>query len=478
MNTVVTPDWDEVRASMHALAKRADLTVLGILVLGAMAAIALGGLNGPWVMGSIMGGALVVAGLAVYKFAPGTTFSRCVLAVCGMLMVALHIQLSLGQSELHFGVFVFLAFLMVYRHWLPIVVAAATIAVHHVLFDRLQLLGLPVFCMTEPDLGRVVLHAVFVVVQTAVEVVIALRMHADAKESAELRALCLPDANGQMTLNVRDVMVTSRTAKAVRSAFDRMNYVVNEANAAAESVVRACAEISQGNENLGRRSDTAVSRLQQTAASMDTLRTSAHHSAQEAVVAKAVASEATTSAHACGSVVRDVVATMEAIHTSSQKIGDIVGLIDSIAFQTNILALNAAVEAARAGEQGKGFAVVATEVRALAQRSAHAAQDVRGLINQSLGHANDGATLVGNAGQSMGELVGQAQRVATLVEAISTSAHQQAEQLQHASAAVQQVDALTQENAALVEQSTSATAALVEQAEKLSRLVIAFRAGR
>ena len=470
--------WDEVQQSMRAQGKRADLTVLGILALGACGAMALGGLNGPWMMATVLAWALFGIGMAAYRISPGSVMSRCVLAVCGMWMVALHIQLSMGLTELHFGVFVFLAFLMVYRDWLPIVVAAGTIAVHHVLFDRLQLMGLPVICMTEPNFGRVLLHAGFVVVQTGVEVAIALRMNAEAKESAELRALCLPDASGQLSLDVKDKPVHSKTAQAVQAAFARMHHVVSEAHAAAEAVLQACANISRDNMHLGQRSDTAVSQLQQTAASMSAIRSSAHHSAQEAGTAKAVASEATTSAHACGNVVRDVVATMDAIHASARQIGDIVGLIDSIAFQTNILALNAAVEAARAGEQGKGFAVVATEVRALAQRSAHAAQEVRALIAQSLEHASQGATLVGNAGHSMQALVEQAKRVATLVEAITSAAHEQATQLQQASEAVQHVDTLTQENAALVLESSTAADALVVQAQRLSHLVTGFRSAR
>ena len=473
-----THSWNEVQHSLHLMAQRADLTVLACLALGAIAAIAIGGLHGSFALATVL--AVILLGIAgvVFRLRPGSRASSCTMAVCGMLMVALHIQLSAGMTELHFGVFVFLAFLLVYRHWLPIVVGAATIAVQHVLFDRLQLLGLPVFCLSEPDFMRIVLHAVFVVVQTGVEVMIALRMLADARESAELRALCTPTANGEISLDVRDVLVYSRTGKSVRAAFERMNAIVNEASSVAQQVLKSCSEISNGNRNLSVRTDSAVSRLQQTAASMTHIRTSAHQSAEEAGAARSVASEATASAHACGGVVRDVIATMEAIQTSSRRIGDIVGLIDSIAFQTNILALNAAVEAARAGEQGKGFAVVATEVRALAQRSANAARDVRQLIEQSLQHANEGATLVGNAGKSMETLVTQAQRVASLVEAISTTAHVQADQLQQASDAVLQVDALTQENAALVEQSTSAASTLVEHAHKLTVLVTGFRSGR
>ena len=463
---------------MHALARRADLTVLGILALGALATVALGGVYGAIAMGTTAALLLLGIGTATYRLASGSLWSRCILAACGMAMVGLHIQLSMGQTELHFGVFVFLAFLLVYRDWRPIVVAAVTIAVHHVAFDRMQWLGLPVFCLSEPDLGRVILHAVFVVVQTTVEVFIALRMHADSLESAELQALCKPASNGEISLAVRDAPVTSASAQSVRSALVRMDEVVNEAHAAAELVLQASGSISQGNVHLGSRTETTVTQLQQTAATMADIRNSAQQSASEAESAHAMATHATDSANACGHAVRDVVSTMESIHASARKIGDIVGLIDSIAFQTNILALNAAVEAARAGEQGKGFAVVANEVRTLAQRSANAAQEVRGLIEQSLGHADRGAALVGHAGQSMEALVVQSQRVAQQIDAINRAAQQQATQLQAASSAVQHIDSMTQENAALVERSSNDAQALVQQAQRLSRLVTGFRAGR
>ena len=154
MKTVTQPARDEVHASMHAMACRADVTVLGILSLGAVAAAALGGIYGALGAGSTAALLLLAIAAVTYRLAPGSMLSRCTLAVCGMGMVALHIQLSMGQTELHFGVFVFLAFLLVYRDWRPIVVAAAAIAVHHVAFDHLQWLGLPVFCLTQPDVGR------------------------------------------------------------------------------------------------------------------------------------------------------------------------------------------------------------------------------------------------------------------------------------------------------------------------------------
>ena len=464
-------------SSLKTLALKADRMVAGVLLLGAVAAIALGVVNGPALSGSTMAVALCAAGWIAWRLAPGTVFSRVCLAVIGMLMVSLHIQLAMGLTELHFGVFVFLAFLLVYRDWRPIVAAALTIAVHHIAFDRLQAMGWPVFCMTEPNFGRVLIHAAFVVVQTGVEVLIALRMRADALEAQELYELCKPSATGQLNLNVENTQVHSASAHAVRDAFLQLDSLATEAHMTADLVRQSSADIAHSSQNLEQRTQMSSDQLHAAADSVQRIQADASVTSSESASARNLAALASSQAQSCGALVAEVVTTMNALSEGSRKIGDIVGLIDSIAFQTNILALNAAVEAARAGEHGKGFAVVASEVRSLAQRSASAAKDVRTLIQSSLQHTAQGTQLAHQAGQSMHNVVEGSNSVAQVIDTLSALAHTQAQSLQQVADAVQQLGFMTQENALLVEHSAAAATQLLEQATKLQSMVGGVQAG-
>lgn len=464
--------------NLKKLALKADRMVVGVLLLGALAAIALGVINGPAVSGSAMAVSLSIVGLIVWRIAPGTLFSRLSLSVVGMLMVALHIQLSMGLTELHFGVFVFLAFLLVYRDWRPIVAAAATIAVHHILFDRLQAFGWPVFCMSAPNFALVLVHAAFVIVQTGVEIVMAVGMRSDAIEAQELHTLCKPTPEGQLNLDVQSVEVRSPSAIAVREAFLKLDQLVSEARMTADVVLQSSTHIADSNQHLQSRTAETSTQLQETAACMQEIRDGAQASAAESASARHIASQAMDSAQTCGALVKEVVSAMDAIHDSSRKIGDIVGLIDSIAFQTNILALNAAVEAARAGEHGKGFAVVATEVRNLAQRSATAAKDVRTLIQSSLQHASQGTALVNSAGSSMENVVVQTTRIEQVIATLSQLTNAQAEGLDRASETVKHLDEMSQANAQLVDQSSQSTSQLLEQAQALQGVVAGVYSGR
>ncbi len=290
----------------------------------------------------------------------------------------------------------------------------------------------------------------------------AARQIADMDLRGEAQAHYGTDEAGQL-LRALDAM-----REALRQALQQVRGVV-------DNISTASSEIASGNADLSARTEQAASNLEETASAMEELTSTVRHSADSAAQANQLTGSATDVARRGGSVVSQVVSTMNDIQTSSRKIGDIIGTIDGIAFQTNILALNAAVEAARAGEQGRGFAVVAGEVRTLAQRSAEAAREIKALIGASVDRVEAGSRLVADAGSTMEEIVGSVQRVTDIVGEISTAATEQSQGIGQINLAVADLDKMTQQNAALVEQSTAAAESLKDQAARLSSVVAAFR---
>ncbi len=264
-------------------------------------------------------------------------------------------------------------------------------------------------------------------------------------------------------------------------ALQRMNgslvNIVSRVRNSSDSIATGSSQIAAGNADLSQRTEEQASNLQQTAASMEELTATVKQNADTARAATQLASSASEAAAEGGRVVGKVVATMEEITQSSRKIVDIIGVIDGIAFQTNILVLNAAVEAARAGEQGRGFAVVATEVRSLAQRSAAAAKEIKSLIGASVAKVESGSHLVDEAGKSMAEIVTQVTRVNDLIGEISSASTEQSTGIGQIGDAVNQLDQVTQQNAALVEESAAAAESLKVQAAQLAQVVSVFRLG-
>jgi methyl-accepting chemotaxis protein len=426
------------------------------------------------------GGSLVLTllAVAVYGFARGTALSRYMLTFVLVSFVALHIQLARGMVELHFGVFVVLAFLLVYLDWRVIVVGAVLFAMHHLVFDRLQAAGWGVYCTTEADFFRVLLHALYVVIQSGIEVVLAVVMSRAAKEGAELALLVarVNNADG-ISLDVKKIATQTRGGQALQATLTRMESAVDAVRYGANSIETASAEIASGNQDLSNRTEQTAGNLQSTASTMEALTGTVKQSADHARTANQLALNASNVAVKGGEVVTQVVHTMQGINEASRKIADIIGVIDGIAFQTNILALNAAVEAARAGEQGRGFAVVATEVRSLAGRSANAAKEIKALITASVERVSQGTALVDKAGETMTEVVSSIRRVTDIVGEISTASHEQAGRVAQVGQAVLQMDQATQQNSALVEQMAAATASLKSQAQELVQTVAVFKLG-
>ena len=256
---------------------------------------------------------------------------------------------------------------------------------------------------------------------------------------------------------------------------DALRGIVGQVRESAESIQVASAEVASGNTDLSHRTEQAAANLQQTAGSLQQLTGNVRQSADAAAQANQLAASASAVAQRGGQVVSQVVSTMDEINQSSKRIADIIGTIDGIAFQTNILALNAAVEAARAGEQGRGFAVVASEVRSLAQRSAEAAREIKTLIGTSVAKVATGARLVQDAGSTMGEIVASVQRVTDVIGEITAAAAEQSSGIGSVNAAISSLDQMTQQNAALVEQSAAAAESLNDQARRLSQSMGVFR---
>ncbi|WP_370155116.1 methyl-accepting chemotaxis protein [Ferrovibrio sp.] len=263
----------------------------------------------------------------------------------------------------------------------------------------------------------------------------------------------------------------------VNGMSDKLRDFAGKLNESAAAVRDASAEISTGSQDLAQRTESQAASIEETAASMHEITTTVKQNADNAQAASQLASVARDAADKGGHVMGDVVTAMNQIEGSAGKISDIVGLIDEIAFQTNLLALNASVEAARAGEAGKGFAVVAQEVRALAQRSANASKDIKALITQSNGQVREGGKLVGQAGETLTEIVGAVKKVSDIVAEIAAASREQATGLEQINTAVGSMDEMTQRNGALVEETSASAQALSEQAGQLAQLVGFFRTG-
>jgi methyl-accepting chemotaxis protein len=283
-------------------------------------------------------------------------------------------------------------------------------------------------------------------------------------------------ASGDLTGRVQ--IARSREMHRLTSALQQMQAslieTVGTVRGGTDAIRHGVHEISSGNTDLSQRTEEQAASLEQTAASMEQLTSTVKQTADNATQASRLAQGASGLAAQGGELSQQVVDTMQHIVADSRKIGDIVGVIESIAFQTNILALNAAVEAARAGEQGRGFAVVASEVRALAQRSAGAAKEIKGLIELSANRVESGAGLVARSGSTMGEIVDAIARVSDLMNEIAAAAAEQSSGIDQVNQAVTQMDEVTQQNAALVEQAAAAAGALEEQAQRLSDAVAVF----
>ncbi len=426
---------------------------------------------------ALLGAVLLGLSTAAAAALGNSKFARILMPMLGMAMVALMIHASQGRTEAHFAVFAFLAVTVVYRDWRAVVAGAVAIAAHHLSFNYLQQMGWGSICFAEPSLMIVLEHAAYVVAEAGILILLATQARVQSRAADELASIAdrLISADGRVNLSFAHEPVRWEASRKVQQMLQRVEETLSAVHQTAESIQTASREVASGNQDLSLRTEETASSLQNTASATEQLTGTFHHSAESARTATALATSAASVAQRGGEVVAQVVHTMGEINTSSKKIADIIGVIDGIAFQTNILALNAAVEAARAGEQGRGFAVVAGEVRSLAQRSANAAREIKSLIGASVERVESGSRLVSDAGSTMDEIVASVQRVTGMISEISNASTEQNSGIVQINGAVAQLDTMTQQNAALVEQGAAAAESLREQAQRLNDAIGVFQ---
>ncbi|MYN21101.1 HAMP domain-containing protein [Rugamonas sp. FT107W] len=316
--------------------------------------------------------------------------------------------------------------------------------------------------------------ALLIVVSAVLATVVARIVAAPLEEAVAIaQRVADGDLTGHIVSHGRDE--TGQLMHSLKAMNDSLLRVVGEVRGGTDTIATASAQIASGNLDLSARTEGQASSLEQTASAMEELTSTVKQNADNARQANQLAQSASGTAADGGKVVGEVIATMESISASSRKIVDIISVIDGIAFQTNILALNAAVEAARAGEQGRGFAVVASEVRNLAQRSAAAAKEIKGLIDDSVQQVDNGTALVQQAGSTMEQVVASVRRVSDVVAEISAASSEQSTGIEEVNKAITQMDEVTQQNAALVEEAAAAAGSLQDQAAKLASVVAVFR---
>lgn len=467
---------NQALSNLEASYARSDKLIFYILIAMQFFSFALASWHETWKLALFVGlPLLLIPGYLTY-FLPGQFMTRIVNGIALMSYCALHIQQALGMTELHFGIFAFLAFLLIYADWRVILAAAITVAIHHASFGYMQELGFGVICFTKPSLLILIVHASYVVVEAAVLSYISVQIHRDRVQEIELMNYTseLGGQNSMINLRDHEKNPVSESGKSLVYVIDTLHDSVSQVKLGVDAIISASREMADGNADLSHRTEAQASSLDNTTSTMEKLTDTVKQNTANAIEANRLVLAASDIARKGGTVVNEVVETMGSIKESSKHIVDIIGVIDGIAFQTNILALNAAVEAARAGEQGRGFAVVASEVRNLAQRSASAAKEIKELISNSSQKVDLGSKLVDEAGQTMEEIVSSVRHVADIMAEIAAASEEQNNGIQQINTAVNDIDNMTQQNAALVEQATAASESLIEQAAYLRNIVGQF----
>lgn len=457
--------------------QRADRLMLPLLWGLFILAMFLAPWWGTWNLVYTFGLAFALIPTLLILFRPGSRLSRLSVAVAFMLFCALHIHQSLGVTELHFGIFVLLAVLLCYRDWAVIVTAAAAAAVHHLSFNYLQSIGWNTICFAEPGIGRVLSHAAYVAVETAVLTYIAIWLHRDAVQADELQDLV--DSMGgtqqeSINLLIGDAAYTSEGAVALGTALQAVSKAVEHVRHAALGSHRLLNELSETNTEVRTGADRQAAMATEAVQSVDAIRVAAGQGQAKAADALSVAEQLAGLVEDGSGVMRESVRTMTGISESSSSIRQITDVIDGIAFQTNILALNAAVEAARAGQEGRGFAVVAGEVRTLAERCAQAAREIRALIETSSEQVEAGSAKIHAVEGVMAQLLEDVARLTTVLQENQQLSQGQGRLVQEVDRIVQGISTIAHDNQELMHRAGDSVAHLQRATESLVMSVQRF----
>ncbi|OLL29057.1 chemotaxis protein [Burkholderia sp. SRS-W-2-2016] len=461
---------------LRAIYQRGDRLMIGVVWMLFGVSCALASRYYTWPAVRMIGlPVALIASVLVWRWS-GALVTRLFLAASLMTFAALQIHQVHGVTELHFGVFVLMSFLLAYRDWRPIACAAVVIALHHLSFNYLQIAGLGVYCFTEPSLVTVLAHAIYVVVQAALLIYIALHMRADARTGGELTLLGegLAREAGKFDLRHTQMPLQGASSRAFKGTLDAIHHALREITRTTAQMAASSEHIASGNQMLLEQISAQADELKATDAAMADIARNIRESAAQAASANALSRQTSVVVRESGAAVGELVGTMSEIDTAVQRMGDMIATIEGIAFQTNILALNAAVEAARAGNEGRGFAVVAGEVRTLAQRSANAAREIRQLIADSLQRVERGSVLATRAGDTMQRVVGHVEEVVGLIEQISAVSDAQSRDVDRFSEGVERIDAALAGNVGNVKGVASASGDLREQARTLVGAMAVF----